>query len=131
MEKLVTIDGSRITDIPSFYAEINRVFMSGEDWQLGNSLDAFNDLLYGGFGLLQINEPVVLYWQHMEQSRAALGYAVTKRFYEDKLLPDSPYDKDLARDKLTALESGTGQTYFDILLEIIAEHPNITLRAED
>lgn len=131
MEKLVTIDGSRITDIPSFYAEINRVFMSGEDWQLGNSLDAFNDLLYGGFGLLQINEPVVLYWQHMEQSRAALGYAVTKRFYEDKLLPGSPYDKDLARDKLAALESGTGQTYFDILLEIIAEHPNITLRAVD
>lgn len=131
MEKFVTIDGSRITDIPSFYAEINRVFMSGEDWQLGNSLDAFNDLLYGGFGLLQINEPVVLYWLHMEQSRAALGYAVTKRFYEDKLLPDSPYDKDLARDKLAALESGTGQTYFDILLEIIAEHPNITLRAVD
>ncbi|WP_109700203.1 barstar family protein [Chitinophaga deserti] len=131
MEKLVTIDGSRITDIPSFYAEINRVFMSGEDWQLGNSLDAFNDLLYGGFGLLQINEPVVLFWQHMEQSRAALGYAVTKRFYEDKLLTDSPYDKDLARDKLAALESGTGQTYFDILLEIIAEHPNITLRAVD
>lgn len=38
----LTIDGNRIRDIPSFYMEINSVFMSGEEWQLGPSLDALS-----------------------------------------------------------------------------------------
>ncbi|MGO4291063.1 barstar family protein [Chitinophaga sp. RAB17] len=128
MEKQIVIDGNLINDIPSFYGELNRVFMTGEDWTLGNSLDAFNDLLYGGFGAIESNEPVTLVWKQMEKSRLALGYEVTKQYYEEKLLPDSPFDKEHFREKLDALNKGEGQTYFDILLEIIAEHPNITLR---
>ena len=38
----LTIDGNRIRDIPSFFMEINSVFMSGEEWQLGPSLDALS-----------------------------------------------------------------------------------------
>lgn len=129
MEKQIVIDGNLISDIPSFYGELNRVFMTGEDWTLGNSLDAFNDLLYGGFGAIESNEPVTLVWKQMEKSRLALGYEATKQYYEEKLLPDSPFDKDHFREKLDALNKGEGQTYFDILLNIIAEHPNITLEA--
>ena len=129
MEQQIIINGDVISDIPSFYREINRVFMAGEDWQLGDSLDAFNDLLYGGFGVIRNNEPVVLLWKNIERSRTALGYAVTKRYYEEKLLPDSPFNKEHFREKLDALNNGTGQTYFDILLEIIAAHPNIRLQS--
>jgi len=129
MEQQIIINGDVISDIPSFYREINRVFMAGEDWQLGDSLDAFNDLLYGGFGVIKNAGPVVLLWRNMERSRTALGYDVTKRYYEEKLLPDSPFNKEHFREKLDALNNGTGQTYFDILLEIIAAHPNITLQS--
>ena len=129
MEKQIVIDGNLINDIASFYEEINRVFMSGEDWEIGHSLDAFNDLLYGGLGAIRDNERVTLLWKNMERSRQALGYDVTKRYYEEKLLPDSPFDKMHFREKLEALNSGTGQTYFDILMEIIADHPNIRVQA--
>ena len=44
------LDGRLIHDIASFYDEINRVFMAGEDWQLGPSLDALDDMLRGGYG---------------------------------------------------------------------------------
>lgn len=128
MEKKITINGDLISDIPSFYREINRVFMSGEDWQLGNSLDAFNDLLYGGFGAIKGNEQVTLLWKNMEKSRQALGYAVTRQYYEEKLLPGSPFNREYFLEKLAALDNGTGQTYFDILVEIIADHPNIILQ---
>jgi RNAse (barnase) inhibitor barstar len=129
MAKQIVIDGNRISDIPSFYAEINRVFMAGEDWQLGHSLDAFNDLLYGGFGAIKSNEPVTLLWKNMDKSKAALGDAVTKQYYEEKLLAGPVFNAEHFRMKLAALNNGTGQTYFDILLEIIADHPNITLTA--
>lgn len=129
MEKQIYIDGDRISDIPSFYEEINRVFMAGEDWKLGNSLDAFNDLLYGGFGLIEGKEAVTLVWQNMEKTRNDLGYEVTRQYYEEKFLAHSAFNKDYFREKLNALNNGTGQTYFDMLMEIIADHPNITLEA--
>lgn len=124
-----TIHGETIVDIPSFYDEINRVFMQGVDWQLGNSLDAFNDLLYGGVGAIGHKEPVQLTWLNMEQSREALGYETTRNYYLAKLAPDSPFNKTHFAAQLAALEAGTGKTYFDIILEIIAEHPNITIQA--
>ncbi|RYE19280.1 MAG: hypothetical protein EOP45_12880 [Sphingobacteriaceae bacterium] len=60
MQKRLVIEGDRIFDIPSFYAEINRVLMLDEDWQIGHSLDALNDLLYGGFGEIKQNESDLL-----------------------------------------------------------------------
>jgi RNAse (barnase) inhibitor barstar len=125
MTKQIEIEGSAINDIASFYREINRVFMVGESWQIGHSLDAFNDLLFGGYGALQGVQSVELIWHHMEHSRKALGYQTTRAYYLDKLQPGSPYNKKLFEEKLGALESGIGETYFDIILSILAEHPSI------
>lgn len=129
MAKTVTIDGNNIYDIPSFYEEINRVFMSEVDWQLGQSLDALNDMFYGGFGEIEGNEEIHLIWKNFEQNRKDLGLELTKTYYRNKLEQPSVFNVDFVQDKLTELESGTGQTYFDIILEIISEHPNIKLIA--
>ncbi|MBC9909412.1 barstar family protein [Chitinophaga varians] len=126
-QKQFIIEGSRINDIPGFYAEINRLFMTGEDWQLGNSLDGFNDLLHGGFGAIDGEEPIALVWRDMAHSREALGVATTRKYYEEKLRPELPFNRAHFQEKLAELNSGKGQTYFDILMEIIAEHPNITV----
>ncbi|NDJ56333.1 ribonuclease inhibitor [Enterobacteriaceae bacterium 4M9] len=125
--KTLTLHGAHIHDIPSFYVEVNAVFMADEAWQLGQSLDAFNDLLYGGFGALAGNEPVTLVWLDAEHSRKALGLEATRRYYQDKLSQPARFNRAHFQRQLDALENGSGQTYFDILLEIIADHPNITL----
>ncbi|MCD8030908.1 MAG: barstar family protein [Bacteroides sp.] len=83
MARTFTIEGSRIEDIPSFYKEINRVFMAKEDWKLGESLDAFNDMLYGGYGEIEGNEEIRLVWKDFEKNRTDLGVELTK-----KLLPE-------------------------------------------
>lgn len=123
----LTLNGARIHDIPSFYAEVNAVFMAGEPWQLSASLDAFNDLLYGGFGALSGNEPATLVWLDAEHSRHALGLQTTRCYWQDKLAQPERFNAAHCQHQLNALENGTGQTYFDILLEIIAGHGNITL----
>lgn len=125
MVKQIEIDGNAITDIASFYEEINRVLMAGESWRIGQSLDAFDDLLYGGYGALQEAESVELVWRHVDHSRKALGYQTTRAYYLDKLKPASPYNKNLFKEKLEALDNGNGETYFDIILSILAEHPSI------
>lgn len=126
--RALAIDGNRITDIASFYAEIQRVFMVGVDWPLGHSLDALDDVLYGGYGVIAGSEPTVLTWHGFEASRAALGAAATRRWLQDKIAaPAGRYDTARLQRELAALEAGTGPTYFDIVLSVFADHPNITL----
>ena len=129
MTKTLVIDGNAVRDIPSFYDEINRVFMAGEDWKIGASLDALADMLHGGFGAIDGGEPVRLGWLAMDRGRAALGLETTRAFYEAKLARPETFDSRAIAERLAALEAGTGPTYFAIVLEIIAEHPNIELDA--
>jgi RNAse (barnase) inhibitor barstar len=127
MVKQFEIEGNVINDIASFYEEINRVFMANESWLIAQSLDAFEDLLYGGYGALQGAESVEIIWHHMDHSRQALGYQTTRAYYLNKLRPGSPYDQKLFKEKLAALERGQGETYFDMILDILTDHPMIKI----
>ena len=127
MSRTLTLDGRRIRDLASFYAEINRVFMTGVDWPLGHSLDALDDMLYGGYGALDGDAPVTLVWTDFEKNRRDLSIDVTRAWLQDKLDTPGRYDKARIRRDLDALEAGNGPTFFDLVLEIIAAHPNITL----
>ena len=118
--KILTIEGSRIHDIASFYDEINRLFMSNQDWTVGN-LDGLNDILYGHDG-------VSVVWKDAAVSRAALGLETTRAFYARKLEQPSVYDAERARRSLDELMARGGPTYFDIVLEIFSEHPGIRLQ---
>lgn len=124
------IDGGNIHDIPSFFDEINRVFMGGEDWKLGPSLDALDDMLYGGYGALQGSGPVVLIWRGMEKNRGDLGLDATRAHYRAKLDAPDQFNSARINDDLAALERGEGATYFEIICEILAAHPRIKVQAE-
>ena len=126
--KSITIEGKNITDIATFYQEINRVFMSNENWKIAPSLDAFNDLLYGGFGAIDSKESTTLIWKNFEENRKTLGLKTTKKFYESKLTAPEIYNINFVKGKITALESSNGSTYFEIILEIISDHSNIKLK---
>lgn len=128
MTKIITIDGSKIHDIPSFYEEINRVFMAREDWKIAQSLDALNDLFHGGFGIIQSSEEIELIWKNFKQNKEDLGNELTKSYYVEKLKYPSAYNSNFVYEKLSELENGIGKTYFEIILEIISEHPNIKIR---
>ena len=128
MNVFLQINGAAIVDIPSFYAEINRVFMAGEDWQLGPSLDALDDLLYGGHGALAGHKTATLVWRDINRSREALGLEATRAWLEDKLRQPGTFNAEAIGRQLDALQRGDGQTYFDIVMDIFASHPNINLQ---
>lgn len=128
MNVFLQINGAAIVDIPSFYAEINRVFMAGEDWQLGPSLDALDDLLYGGYGALAGHKTATVVWRDIDCSRDALGVEATRAWLQDKLRQPGTFNTEAIRHQLDALQRGDGQTYFDIVMDIFASHPNINLQ---
>lgn len=127
MTKTLTIIGCGIHDIPAFYAEINRVFMAGEDWTLGESLDGLDDMLRGGYGAIKGRETITLVWRDIAVARCSLGVKATRAFLQAKLERPDVYDAERIGHQILALDRGAGQTYFDIILEIITGHPNIHL----
>ena len=122
-----TIRGEVVRSIPSFYDELNRLFMAGEDWTLGPSLDALNDLLYGGVGALQGDDEIRVVWSDHALSRDALGRETTAAYYREKLQHPETFSQSHFHGLLAQLEAGSGQTYFDIVLEIFAQHPRVDL----
>ena len=67
--KKIIIEGKNINNIETFYEEVNRVFMLHENWKIAQSLDAFNDMLYGSFGEIKGKEKIQLIWKDMEQNQ--------------------------------------------------------------
>lgn len=122
-----TIRGEVVRSIPSFYDELNRLFMADEKWTLGPSLDALNDLLYGGIGALHGDDEIRVVWSDHALSREALGRETTAAYYREKLRRPETFSQSHFSGLLAQLEAGSGQTYFDIILEIFAQHPRIEL----
>ena len=127
MKKEIQIDGSKIQDLTSLYKEFDDKLMPNEDWELGESLDALDDLLYGGFGEINGNEAIRLVWTDFERMKEFFGYDFTLNFYQNKLKYPEIFNKDLIKNSIDELQNGNGKTYFEIILEIIESHSNIEL----
>jgi len=125
--RTIEIDGAAVHGIPSLYVELNRVFMPDEDWRLGESLDALDDLLYGGLGVRDGAEPVRVVWKHVDVAREALGVEATRQYYRAKLARPQVYAVATAQRALDALEAGVGETYFDLVVRVFRDHGNIEL----
>jgi RNAse (barnase) inhibitor barstar len=117
------LDGSRINDLDGFYAEVSRVLIPGTGW--GRNLDAFDDILDGGFGTPEGGFTLV--WRESEQSRRRLSHVETVRVLEQRLGRCHPSNRASVVERLAAARRGEGQTIFDDLLEIISRHPEIEL----
>ena len=117
-KKMTVINGGHFSDLEGFYEEVSQLFMKGEDWKVG-TLDGFDDILYG------VETDIT--WKDSQKSKEDLGFDLTKKFYENKIKQRKPFNVQLIQQKLAELIAGNGQTLFEILIEIIESHKNITL----
>jgi len=117
-KKMTVINGSHFSNLEGFYEEVSQLFMKDENWKVG-TLDGFNDILYG------IETDIT--WMNSQKSKEDLGFALTQEFYENKIKQGKPFNVKLIQQKLDELIDGNGQTLFEILIEIIESHKNITL----
>ena len=117
-KKIYEIDGNHFSTLEEFYEEISRVLIPGVDW--GRNLDAFNDILRGGFGTPE--EGFSLLWKKSDISRQRLGYAETTRQLTLRLERCHPGNRPYVKSDLEQAKKGEGATVFDWLVEIIQIH---------
>jgi RNAse (barnase) inhibitor barstar len=112
------IDGRDFATLQEFYDVISRVLIPGAEW--GRNLDAFNDILRGGFGTPEGG--FVLRWKNSAVSRDRLGHQETVRQLERRLSRCHPTNRRLVSEDLERARRGVGPTVFDWLVEIIQVH---------
>lgn len=120
------IDGNNFSTMEQFYDEISRVLIPEADW--GRNLDAFNDILWGGFGTPE--EGFILVWKNSDLSRERLGYPETVRQLQKRLQKCHPHNRALVQEKINLAKINRGPTTFDWLIDIINEHNDIELILE-
>ena len=130
-KKSITINADNFSNLETFYDEIDRVLTKDLDWKTGHNLNAFNDLLRGGFGVFEYEEPITLTWKNISKSKIDLGFDATKKYYKKKIADKNTSDIQYFKDELEKLTGKNGQTLFDIIIEIISGHKHIEFRPEN
>ena len=125
--KKYRINGAEVNGISDLYEQFNRELMADQDWRLGASLDGFNDILYRVDGEIRAGNPATFFWIDHAHSRDALGIDETQRWLQSKLSQPSSFNQQRIQADLDELRNGLGKTYFEIILEIFADHPLIEL----
>lgn len=112
------IDGRDFSTLEEFYEVISRVLIPGAEW--GQNLDAFNDILRGGFGTSEGG--FILRWKNSAVSRERLGYPETVRQLERRLSRCHPQNRSSVGEDLERARNSEGPIVFDWLVEIIEIH---------
>lgn len=111
------IDGRNFANLEGFFREF-RAKLGIEHPH--TSLDAFNDVLRGGFGTP--DGGFVLRWLNSNYSRHALGYPETLRYLEEKVRRCHRTNVPLVEAEIDAARRGEGKTLFDVVVDIISVH---------
>ena len=114
----IVIDGDAFSDLNGFYAEITRLFGSPEDRPV-RSMDAFNDVLRGGFGDIAPGERLHIVWKRADKSRAELGHEAAADYYRQLLERCHPDNREKIQKRLDRALAGEGPTLFDLLCGVI------------
>jgi len=121
------LDGNAFATLDEFSQHFSERVLSDHSWR-GN-LNAFNDILRGGFGTPEGG--FVLVWRDHMLSRARLGHEEMARRLELVRQTCDPSNIAGVDAQLAAARQGLGPTLFDLLVEIIREHCEGGSEAED
>ena len=120
---VLIIDGRRTTSLEAFFHEVNHGLLGypiGKIGCWGYNLDAFNDILRGGFGTPEGG--YIIKWIYSEHARDALGYKATIAWRQQKMKTCHPSWHKTLEKEIEDARKGRGETLFDKLVEIIHVH---------
>jgi len=100
---VLVIDGARFSDFDGFTREFSRLL---DNYVWRGNLDAFNDLLRGGFGTPE--NGWVLRWRNSELSCSALGYEAAIQRLEQVLLTCRPSNRSRIEGRIRRARRSRG-----------------------
>jgi RNAse (barnase) inhibitor barstar len=127
MTKKITIDGNNFSTLDEFYDEVEAKLTKGLDWKIGRNLDAFNDVLRGGFGVHDYEEKIKITWKNSAKSKIDLGKDETINYLGQIMENCHPSNRSSVKKALEEMKYGNGVILFDTIVGITREHEHIKL----
>jgi hypothetical protein len=121
------LEGQAFASLDEFASHFSSVVLENHAWN-GN-LDAFNDILRGGFGTPE--EGFVLHWHNHAISRLRLGHSEMARRLAGLLQTCHPSNASAIEHSLSLAQGGQGPMLFDLVVEIIRDHGTGGAEADD
>jgi RNAse (barnase) inhibitor barstar len=127
MTKEIIIDANNFSTMSEFYDEVEAKMTKGLDWKIGRNLNAYNDVLSGGFGVHDYEEPIKITWLNAAKSKTDFGYDATIKYLEEVLEICHPSNISHVKEDIEKLKSGRGESLFETILDITRGHEHIKL----
>ncbi len=118
MKKTCIIDGTRFRSLRGFFREVGREIVPGYQW--GRNLNAFNDILRGGFGTP--DDGFIIVWKNSDVSRQRLGIGFTLRRLRIQQILSLGMNWRYFREEIGKIHRNNGPYLFDTIVEIIRDH---------
>jgi RNAse (barnase) inhibitor barstar len=127
LKKTITLDGTKFSTFETFFNEVENKLTQNLEWKIGRNLDAFNDILCGGFGIHDWDDYLVIKWSNSHKSQNDLGWNETIKYLENKLEScDISNTQNVSKD-LELAQQHIGKTLYEIIVGIIKSHDSIKL----
>ena len=97
--QVFTIDGRKFSNMKGLYQEVEAVYTDGLGWHIGDNLDAFNDVLRGGFGRHEYGATIHIRWISYDKCIWNLGKETMDEI-EDIILDTDNSGHDCTLEKL-------------------------------
>lgn len=127
MKKEIIIDGNNFSTLEEFYNEVDRKFTKELDFKTGHNLNAFSDILTGGFGVHEYEESIKVIWSNAQKSEINFGWDATIEFLNNKIKTCHSSDIDVVKEDIKRAEKHLGDTLYHCLVNIILTHEHIEL----
>jgi RNAse (barnase) inhibitor barstar len=112
------LDGTRFSTLEEFFDEVSAVIIPGAVW--GRNLDAFNDILRGGFGTP--DRSFTIRWRNHGTHVSDSVTPSRQNNWRRSSARCHPENRTSVEAELREAELGRGSTVFDWLVEIIRVH---------
>jgi RNAse (barnase) inhibitor barstar len=118
-KKTILLEGNEFSTLSSFYSAVEKALTKDLGWHIGRNLDAFSDVLGGGFGIHDYEEPIRLVWLHSVKSRKDLGWNETVKYLSAKLTTCHSSNAESVKKDLSLAKTHAGKPLFELILDII------------
>ena|SRR5690349_18514768 len=128
--KKAILDANQFSNLTEFYDEVEAKLTKGLDWKIGRNLNAYNDVLRGGFGFHRYEEKITVHWKNSEKSKKDFGVKETIRVLKASLKTCHSSHTPFIKKHIERLKAGKGKTLFDDIIKITRSHDHVTLKLE-
>ena len=125
--QIIELNGNNFNSLITFYDEVEKKLTKNLDWKIGRNLNAFNDVLRGGFGMHEYEEPIKITWTNSSKSKQDLGWDETILYAESILTKCHPDNIAFVKEDIELAKQKKGETLFEIITGIITSHSHIEL----